>query len=63
MLLDSIRNDKPVFRVIGRNFDSVTEALNSKRSYAFERSGVVRDSDLLAEDLGIKSPWKVEEDK
>ena len=63
MLLDHVKYDVPHYKVIEKNFKTVTQAQYAKRSYSFERSGVVADAVKLAEELDLRSPWKIEEDK
>jgi hypothetical protein len=64
MLLDNVEVlGSPVYRIIERNFDSVTQAQNAKRCYTAAREGVVIEAKEIAEELGLRSPWKIEEDK
>jgi hypothetical protein len=42
-------------------FKTRSAAQNAKRKFAFHRSGVLLRSKDLAETMGLRSPWKIEE--
>lgn len=63
MLLDHVKYDVPHYRVIEKNFETVTKALGAKRSYQNARPTCVEDAANLAESMDLRTPWKVEEDK
>jgi hypothetical protein len=63
MLLDSICScgkHHLNYMPLGK-YETRKQAQNGKRGYSFARSGIVNRSKDLAETMGLRSPWKIEE--
>ncbi len=63
LVLSVCEHGDSIYTTIGRNYETRKQAENAKRSYSFERSGVVRDARALAKAFGLRSPWKIEEEE